>query len=313
MFRVLLILWVVIGVIPFTASADHSPKIQIVGSTTALPNASRATERFEKFKKIEKFKSSHRLRILVNAGGSGVGIHSVARGRSDIGMASREISPSERKRFEGSRLKVHTVGVDAVACVISSEVYDAGIRDLTRQKILDIYLGKIRNWSEVGGPDRKIVVVDKERHRGTRHVFMSFIFGNPTAKTPGTILVTGSNNEEQTKIAQSDSAITYGSMKVIDDFSCEVKENSVTAIIGPSGCGKSTLLRSLYRMNDRIAEFHLAGQVLIKGENIYHPDVDVYDLTRRVGMIFQKPCVFPKSIFENVLFGVKHRIDKKDY
>ena len=107
--------------------------------------------------------------------------------------------------------------------------------------------------------------------------------------------------------------VTYGSMKVIDDFSCEVKENSVTAIIGPSGCGKSTLLRSLCRMNDRIAEFLLAGQVLMKGENIYHPDVDVYKLRRRVGMIFQKPCVFPKSIFENVLFGVKHRIDKKDY
>ena len=66
-------------------------------------------------------------------------------------------------------------------------------------------------------------------------------------------------------------------------------------------------------MNDRIEGFHLAGQVLVKGENIYHRDVDVYKLRREVGMIFQKPCVFPKSIFENVLFGVKHRIDKKDY
>ena len=106
--------------------------------------------------------------------------------------------------------------------------------------------------------------------------------------------------------------VTYGSIKVIDDFSCEVKENSVTAIIGPSGCGKSTLLRSLCRMNDRIEGFNLTGQVLVQGENIYHPEVDVYELRRRVGIIFQKPCVFPKSIFENVLFGVKHRIDKKD-
>jgi phosphate transport system ATP-binding protein len=106
--------------------------------------------------------------------------------------------------------------------------------------------------------------------------------------------------------------VTYGSIKVISDFSCEVKGNSVTAIIGPSGCGKSTLLRSLCRMNDRIEGFHLVGQVLVQGENIYHPDVDVYELRRRVGMIFQKPCVFPKSIFENVLFGVKHRIEKKD-
>jgi phosphate transport system ATP-binding protein len=107
--------------------------------------------------------------------------------------------------------------------------------------------------------------------------------------------------------------VTYDSVKVIDDFSCEVNENSVTSIIGPSGCGKSTLLRCLCRMNDHIEGFHLSGQVLVKGENIYHRDVDVYELRREVGMIFQKPCVFPKSIFENVLFGVKHRIDKKDY
>jgi len=107
-------------------------------------------------------------------------------------------------------------------------------------------------------------------------------------------------------------SVTYGMIKVIDDFSCEVKENSVTAIIGPSGCGKSTLLRSLCRMNDRIEGFHLTGQVLVKGENIYHPNVDVYDLRRRVGMIFQKPCIFPKSIFDNVLFGIRHQVSKKD-
>ncbi len=109
--------------------------------------------------------------------------------------------------------------------------------------------------------------------------------------------------------------VTYDSIKVIDDFSCEVKENSVTAIVGPSGCGKSTLLRCLCRMNDHIESFHLAGKVLVKGEDIYHPDVDVYKLRKRVGLIYQKPCVFPKSILKNVLFGVKHikEIDKKDY
>ncbi len=110
-------------------------------------------------------------------------------------------------------------------------------------------------------------------------------------------------------------SVTYGDIKVIDGFNCEVKENSVTTIIGPSGCGKSTLLRCLCRMNDRIEDFKLTGQVLIRGENIYHPDVNVYKLRKRVGMIFQKPCVFPKSIFENVLFGVKHLngIRKKDH
>ncbi len=198
MIRLLFFVLVIVGVVPLPVSANHPSKIEIVGSTTVLPIASLAAERF---------KSPHHLRILVNAGGSGVGIHSVARGRSDIGMASRELSGSERRRFEGSHLKVHTVGVDAVACVVSSEIYNSGVKSLTRQQIGDIYLGKITNWKEVGGPDRKIVVVDKERHRGTRHVFMNFIFGKPTQKTPGTLLVTGSNNEEQAKIAQSDSAI----------------------------------------------------------------------------------------------------------
>ncbi len=212
-------------VVPFPAKADHSSKFEIVGSTTVLPIASRAAE---------QFKSSHHLRILVNAGGSGVGIHSVAKGRSDIGMASRDISPSERKRFEGSHLKVHTVGVDAVACVVSSKIYDAGIRDLTRQQIRDIYLGKIKNWKEVGGPDREILVVDKESHRGTRHAFMNFIFGNPTPKTPGTILVTGSNNEEQAKIAQSDAAIGMLSVAWVNDAvkAIAIRDNKI--IVSPT-------------------------------------------------------------------------------
>lgn len=188
--------------------ADPGARIEIVGSTTVLPVAERSAE---------KFMESSSNRVLVNAGGSGVGIHSVAEGRADIGMASREVSPDESKRFETKHLKIHPVGLDAVACVVSSEVYDAGVRQLTPQQIADIYLGKIRNWKEVKGPDRQIVVVDKERHRGTRHVFMQYIFGNALQRTPGALLVTGSNNEEQAKIAQSDSAIGMLSFAWLND------------------------------------------------------------------------------------------------
>ena len=173
-------------------------RVQIVGSTTVLPIASRSAQ---------KFMESSKIRVLVNAGGSGVGIHSVAQGRADIGMASRGISSDEKKRFEKSGLKIHPIGIDAVACVVSTEIYQAGVRHLTPKQIAAIYMGKIHNWKEVGGPDRQIVVIDKERHRGTRHVFMQYIFGNASQRTPGTLLVTGSNNEEQAKIAQSDSAI----------------------------------------------------------------------------------------------------------
>ncbi len=190
------------------AVAETRSKIQIIGSTTVLPVALRSAQ---------KFMESSPSRILVNAGGSGVGIHSVAGGRADIGMVSREISNDEIKRFEKSYLKIHPVGLDAVACVVSSEVYQAGVRRLTPRQIAAIYLGKIRNWKEVGGPDWQIVVVDKERHRGTRHVFMQYVFGNASQRTPGTLLVTGSNNEEQAKIAQSDSAIGMLSFAWVND------------------------------------------------------------------------------------------------
>ena len=153
------------GFVPETVAG---PRVQIVGSTTVLPIASRSAQ---------KFMESSKIRVLVNAGGSGVGIHSVAQGRADIGMASRGISSDEKKRFEKFGLKIHPIGIDAVAFVVSTEIYQAGVRHLTPKQIAAIYMGKIHNWKEVGGPDRQIVVIDKERHRGTRHVFMQYILG----------------------------------------------------------------------------------------------------------------------------------------
>ena len=211
-----LVLFLISGLgVPPQIAADTGSRIQIVGSTTVLPVASRSAE---------KFMETSQIRILVNSGGSGVGIHSVVQGRADIGMASRGISIDEKKRFEKSRLIIHPVGLDAVACVVSTEIYQAGVKHLTPRQIAAIYMGEIRNWKEVGGPDRKIVVVDKERHRGTRHVFMQYIFGNASQRTPGTLLVTGSNNEEQAKIAQSDSAIGMLSFAWINE---EVKAVSL--------------------------------------------------------------------------------------
>jgi phosphate transport system substrate-binding protein len=198
-----LVLFFISVFIPHQVSADIGSRILIVGSTTVLPVASRSAQ---------KFMETAQIRVLVNAGGSGVGIHSVAQGRADIGMASRGVSRDEGKRFKNSRLTIHPIGLDAVACVVSNEIYQAGVQHLTPEQIAGIYMGEIQNWKEVGGPDRQIVVVDKERHRGTRHVFMQYIFGNASQKTPGTLLVTGSNNEEQAKIAQSDSAIGMLSM-----------------------------------------------------------------------------------------------------
>ncbi|MCE1169044.1 MAG: phosphate ABC transporter ATP-binding protein PstB [Sphingobacteriia bacterium] len=97
----------------------------------------------------------------------------------------------------------------------------------------------------------------------------------------------------------------YGDFHAIKNVSMEIEANSVTAFIGPSGCGKSTFLRLLNRMNDLIDHTRLEGQILINNENIYGKDVQVDELRKRVGMVFQKPNPFPKSIFENVAYGLR--------
>ncbi|WP_395330551.1 phosphate ABC transporter ATP-binding protein PstB [Novosphingobium sp. BL-8H] len=97
--------------------------------------------------------------------------------------------------------------------------------------------------------------------------------------------------------------VFYGAKKAINDVSIEIDNGIVTAFIGPSGCGKSTFLRSLNRMNDTIADARVTGEILLDGENIYAPDMDPVALRARVGMVFQKPNPFPKSIYENVAYG----------
>jgi len=97
----------------------------------------------------------------------------------------------------------------------------------------------------------------------------------------------------------------YGKSQALYDISLSVPEKSVTAFIGPSGCGKSTFLRCLNRMNDIIPETRVEGDVLLDGKDIYGPGNDVVDLRRRVGMVFQKSNPFPKSIFDNVAYGLK--------
>jgi phosphate transport system ATP-binding protein len=95
----------------------------------------------------------------------------------------------------------------------------------------------------------------------------------------------------------------YGEKIALSKINMDVRPNLVTALIGPSGCGKSTFLRCLNRMNDTIAGARVEGKILLDGQDIYAPDVDVVELRQRVGMVFQKPNPFPQSIYDNVAFG----------
>jgi phosphate transport system ATP-binding protein len=105
------------------------------------------------------------------------------------------------------------------------------------------------------------------------------------------------------KISARDISVFYGAKQAIDHVSIDVDQDNVLAFIGPSGCGKSTFLRTLNRMNDTVASARVTGEILLDGEDIYASGMDVVQLRARVGMVFQKPNPFPKSIYENVAYG----------
>lgn len=109
--------------------------------------------------------------------------------------------------------------------------------------------------------------------------------------------------EPNTKMRGRDVSVYYGDSQALFDVNLDIGENQVTALIGPSGCGKSTFLRCLNRMNDTIDICRVVGDISLDGENIYAPSVDVVELRASVGMVFQKPNPFPKSIYENVAYG----------
>ena len=107
------------------------------------------------------------------------------------------------------------------------------------------------------------------------------------------------------KISVRDLNFFYGDFQALHHISLDFYRNQVTALIGPSGCGKSTFLRCLNRMNDLIPKSRVTGEILLDGDNIYAPRVDVVELRSRIGMVFQKPNPFPKSIFDNIAYGLR--------
>jgi len=112
-------------------------------------------------------------------------------------------------------------------------------------------------------------------------------------------------NNSEYKIIVKNLNVWYGNKHVLINNNISIKQNKITAIMGPSGCGKSTFLRCINRMIELIDEARVEGQIFIDGENIYSDNINVYELRKKVGMVFQKPNPLPKSIFENVAYGLR--------
>src|SRR5512133_2603524 len=100
-------------------------------------------------------------------------------------------------------------------------------------------------------------------------------------------------------------SIYYGNFMAVKDVDMMIERQKITAIIGPSGCGKSTLLRAFNRMNDFVPGCHVTGELLLQGQNLYSNDIDPVEVRRKIGMVFQKPNPFPKSIYENIAWGAR--------
>ena len=123
------------------------------------------------------------------------------------------------------------------------------------------------------------------------------------ARAPGEAANASAAAGNQPKVGTKDVNVFYGTKQALFDVSIDIPDRTVTAFIGPSGCGKSTFLRCINRMNDTIDIARVEGEITLDGKDVYDPDLDVVELRARVGMVFQKPNPFPKSIYENIAYG----------
>ncbi|MFB6257719.1 MAG: phosphate ABC transporter ATP-binding protein PstB [Flavobacteriales bacterium] len=119
-------------------------------------------------------------------------------------------------------------------------------------------------------------------------------------------------DDTEIKMEASNLDVYYGDFHALKDIDMKIEANAVTALIGPSGCGKSTFLRMFNRMNDYIEQFSMKGEVLVDGHKIYWKDTIVEELRKKVGMVFQKPNPFPKSVFDNVAYGLRIQEEVKN-
>jgi phosphate transport system ATP-binding protein len=127
----------------------------------------------------------------------------------------------------------------------------------------------------------------------------------PTDATDAFVAPVAANGVKDPIVRAQDLRLFYGKSEALHGITMDFPRFQATALIGPSGCGKSTLLRCLNRMNDLIEDVHTTGQILLEGQDITDPTLDVIELRRRVGMVFQRPTPFPKSIYENVAYGLR--------
>ncbi len=221
------------------------------------------------------------IRILVDtAGGSSGGIAALADGRAEVAMSSRPVSADDRKRYPRTRFEPVAIGVDALALVVSRDLWEGGVRSLDREAAAALYEGRVSNWRQLGGPDRRVVFFNKEPGRGTWEVFAGWLYGDAAAAPLVSLPEVGSNEEARSKVASMPGAITQLSAAWADGqrvFALALR-GAGGAPISPDAeavaAGRYPLARRLWLITDgpargeaaRLLEFVLGprGQELVR-------------------------------------------------
>ncbi len=174
--------------------------LRVNGSTTVNPVVSEAAEWLRAERGMEIFVDTQ--------GGSSGGIAALADGRADVGMSSRPLGPADSERFPGIRFESHGLGFDAVALVVSKDVWEGGVRAISRAEMREIYEGRTRNWKQLGGPDRRIAFFNKEPGRGTWEVFAKWLYGDSSKAPLVSYPEVGANREVRNKVGATRGALS---------------------------------------------------------------------------------------------------------
>jgi len=227
---------VMISIQPATAEI-----ITISGSTTVQKYIKLAAVSYEEMHPETVFN--------ISGGGSTAGFGQIIDGRVDIGMMSRELT-AEEEQYLGEIQHI-PVALDAVVPVVSREVQQSGVSQLTLDMLAAIYRGEITNWNQVGGVDRKILLIDKEMHRGTRYVFAQYVLGSAIEPVSPTAIILEANDDIANIVNSSDQAIAYVSVSYVGDsvrrpLALEINGTTVTATVENIRSGVYPISRQLY-------------------------------------------------------------------
>jgi phosphate transport system substrate-binding protein len=183
-----------------TGFAFAAKPLRINGSTTVNPVVTEAAE---------ALRSERGMTIHVDTqGGSSGGIAALGDGRAEMAMISRPLEPEDRTRYPKVRFQPVQIGSDAVALVVSRDVWEGGVRALSKEQVRGLYEGKVKNWREIGGPDRRVVFFNKEPGRGTWEVFAHWLYGDPKKAPLVNLPEIGANEEGRNKVSSTPGSIT---------------------------------------------------------------------------------------------------------